>query len=108
MQDGRVVAVLFFASHRGVTMRAGGRMTPELQTKILWSIQGAGGDPLVLRGHEPSGRTFTQRVTGIGGGQYPSIVVVPSKGCWTLTATVAGQAAGSITVPVIAALKTRK
>ena len=61
------------------------------------------------RGHHRlhlTSRSFTQSVAGIGGGQFPSVPVVPSKGCWTLTESVGGRTVGEITIPVVAALGT--
>lgn len=102
--DERFAAVLFYATAADQTMRAGGTMGGGLSTKILWWVA-SGGDDLLIRGTEArSGRTFTQQVTGIGGGQFPSVPVVPSAGCWTLTETVAGRTVGAITIPVAAAV----
>jgi len=87
-------------------MRAGGRMSPGFATKIFWWIPD-GGDTLVIRGVEAaSGRHFIQTVAGIGGGQFPSVPVVPGKGCWTLTESVGGRTVGAITIPVSTALRT--
>jgi hypothetical protein len=98
-------AVLFYAQGSDIVMRAGGTMAPGRNTKILWWVKGAGNDPLVIHGRESaSGRRFTQRVESIGGGQYPSIVVVPAKGCWTLDETVSGRYVGTISIPVESAI----
>lgn len=106
MGDTHFFAFLFYTATNDPTMRAGGQMSQGFATKIFWWIPG-GGNTLVIRGVEAtSGRSFTQSVDGIGGGSFPSIPVVPSKGCWTLTESVGGRTAGAITIPVIAALGT--
>jgi hypothetical protein len=106
MGDGGFGAVLFYASRYDPLMRAGGgMMTRAKSTKILWWAPGGAGDPLVIRGRElSSGRTFTQRVDGLGDGQFPSIPDVPAAGCWTLTETAKGAVLGAITIPVSAAI----
>lgn len=106
MGDARFGAFLFYAGGADPTMRAQGRMTASLRTKILWWVTG-GGDVITIRGREHgSGRTFSQVVQGIGGGQFPSVPVVPTAGCWTLTESVDGQDVGAITIPVIGPLGT--
>ncbi len=107
MGSDHFVAYLFYTvGTTDPTMRAGGRMSPGLSTKIFWWIPD-GGDTLVIHGVEAtSGRSFTQRFAGIGGGQFPSAPVVPSEGCWTLTESIAGKTVGAITIPVTTALKT--
>lgn len=106
MGDGRFAAVLFYARGIDITMRAGGEMAKGSSTKILWWVA-SGGDVLTIRGKETvSGRSFTQTVTGIGGGQFPSVPVVPVRGCWTLTESVGGRDVGEITIPVTGPLGT--
>jgi hypothetical protein len=103
--NNKFVAVLFYSRNGSPRMRAGGLMAKGESTKILWSVAGGRDDPLVIHGSESdSGKSFTQKVDGIGNGQYPSIPVVPSAGCWTLAESVAGQHVGSITVPVAPAI----
>ncbi len=71
------------------TMRASGRMSAGSTTKLFRWIPN-GGDTLVIRGAETASRRhFTQTVAGIGGGQFPSVPVVPGKGGWTLTESIA-------------------
>lgn len=104
MGDARFAAVLFYASGSNPTMRARGKMTKTQTTKIFWWVA-EGGNTLVVRGKErASGRSFSQVVEGIGGGQFPSVPVVPSAGCWTLTGSIGGREVGAITIPVVAAL----
>lgn len=100
MGDARFTAVLFYANGADPTMRALGRMRTGTSTKIFWWVAG-GGDVMTVRGEElASGRTFRQVMTGIGGGQFPSVPVVPSAGCWTLTESIDGRDVGAITIPV--------
>jgi hypothetical protein len=55
------------------------------RTKILWHVRGGSGTiTLVGRRLDAAGR-FRQRFPAIGGGYFPSIVVVPSAGCWRVT-----------------------
>ena len=74
-----------------------------------WWVARQRAGPLVIHGREASsGRTFTQWIgLGVGDGQYPSRTVVPSAGCWTLTATIGGEKVGAITVPVAALIAGR-
>lgn len=99
------VAYLFYPlATTDPTMRAGGRMSAGMATKVFWWVR-SGGDTLVIRGVEAtSGRTFTQTVVGIGAGQFPSVPVLPGAGCWTLTESIAGKTVGAITIPVTTAL----
>ncbi|GAA1506094.1 hypothetical protein GCM10009677_43170 [Sphaerisporangium rubeum] len=99
MGGGDFAAVLFYADGDDPTITPGGKAADGGNTKILWLIRAADG-PLTVRGTEAVGRgSFTQEVTRSDGISYPSIVVVPSAGCWTLEASVSGRVAGSITVP---------
>jgi hypothetical protein len=87
-------------------MYAGGQMSDGNITKVLWWVARHRAGPLVIHGREgSSGRTFTQSIgLGVGHGLYPSRIVVPGTGCWTLTAIVSGEKVGGITVPVAAAV----
>lgn len=100
MGNDRFIAVLFYAKNGDPTMRAGGTMPNGGTTKILWWAAQASDGPLVIHGTAAEGAAFTQTVPGLGNGQYPSIVDVPAKGCWTLRTTVRGREVGAITVPV--------
>lgn len=92
-------AVLFYSRDGSPIMTAGGKMPDGRNTKILWLVCDPVEGPLTIRGSTPSGgKTFVQRVEG--GGNYPSIVVVPNAGCWTLEASLAGRKVGEIAVPV--------
>ena len=55
-------------------------------TKILWHVR-RGSGRMTLRGTRLDGPgRFTQRFRA-SGSDYPSIVAVPSSGCWRLTVT---------------------
>jgi hypothetical protein len=79
-------------------------------TKILWTIDHASiSDTLQVDGTNLSnpGKTFHQTINpgsspaaNLSQNQYPSIVVVPSAGCWKLQIT-SGQASGTITMWVV-------
>jgi hypothetical protein len=70
-------------------------------TKILWVVRKRFGATLTLRATRLDGPgTFTRRFAH-GGGQFPSIVDIPTAGCWRLSlrtgkarATVVAQAVG--------------
>jgi hypothetical protein len=64
----------------------GGRAPNGGATKILWLAQGSGAElVLVVRGKRLDRRgSFTQRFSMAGGNQFPSIVNVPTAGCWQL------------------------
>ena len=69
-----------------ITTRGG--VPGSYQTKILWHVPG-GSIVVAVSGRKLDGPgRFRQRfpVSG-GGGWFPSIVVVPSAGCWRLTVT---------------------
>jgi hypothetical protein len=84
--------------------------TDGASTKILWTIDHASiSDALQIDGTNLSnaGKTFHQTinpssspVANLSQNQYPSIVVVPSAGCWQLQIT-SGQASGTITMWVV-------
>jgi hypothetical protein len=102
MGDDQFAAVLFYAKGDSPLMYAGGQMPDGDITKILWWVATPRTGSLVIHGREASsGRTFAQSIgLGVGQGQYPSQMVVPSAGCWRLTATIGSAHVGAITVPV--------
>jgi hypothetical protein len=109
MGGARFAAVLFYAHGGSPEIYAGGRMPNGNITKILWWVARQRAGPLVIHGREASsGRTFTQWIgLGVGDGQYPSQTMVPSAGCWTLTAAIGGKKVGAITLPAAAAVADR-
>lgn len=97
MGDDDFVAVLFYAENDDPTLKPGGEFPGGKQTKILWLIRDAVG-PLTIHGSAPGPQgDFTQQIDGSG--SYPSIVVVPREGCWTIDATVDGRHVGSVVLP---------
>ena len=65
-------------------MHTNGKMPDGATTKILWRIQNAAtGGELVVKGKNLSlpGSTFRQTFPSTGG-DIPSIVAVPTAGCW--------------------------
>ncbi len=82
-------------------LHTGGGYLDGSATKILWMVdnpQASG--PLQLDGTNLShpGKTFQQTITGEG--EIPSIVVVPSAGCWHLQIT-SGNANGTLLLWVV-------
>ena len=73
-------------------------------TKILWVIRNVHAAlNVVVRGHDLGGpATFRQSfpVAGGHGAMYPSIVVIPSAGCWRLDVS-SGGARGSLIVNAV-------
>jgi hypothetical protein len=68
-----------------VMITAGGGVPGGYATKILWHVRGGSlSVSLVGRRLDGPGR-FTQHFSGVGGGFFPSIVVVPNAGCWRIT-----------------------
>ncbi len=55
------------------------------QTKILWHVRGGSGTITLVGRRLDGANRFRQRFPGISGGYFPSIVVVPSDGCWRIT-----------------------
>lgn len=97
---GKTLAVLFYSQDGTSLMRAGGTMSPGITTKILWIMPTRGHDHITLQGEEvPQGSEFKQTVPNSSGAQYPSVVKVPSPGCWKITAKV-NDYSSTIVIPV--------
>lgn len=90
-----VLAVLFYSHGRSSAVGTRGRMptAPDgaraSSTKVLWVVQhpaDTGASHALLRGIELSGtERFTQTLGPAGAaGQYPSIIDIPSPGCWQI------------------------
>jgi hypothetical protein len=77
-----------------------GQAESETATKILWWVHGKGSPTLTIVGNRTDGAgSFRQTITGPSLGDsttFPSIVKVPSPGCWTL-AIHSGSTSGSMT-----------
>ena len=92
----------------GALLYTGGRTPEGGFTKVLWSTTRTTSVPsgdLVLRGTQLDGNgTFRQTLPAVGlNGPWPSHVVVPTTGCWLLTARVGRLpgAAGILVVRVV-------
>jgi hypothetical protein len=71
----------------GLVIYAGGK-NGRLATKILWTLPKGAARVLRIAGRRLDGDgSFGERWTAAGGRQFPSIVDVPSAGCWSLTLT---------------------
>ena len=85
LMDGRV------SGSDGLVLYAGGR-NGALATKILWAFPTRrSGRVLRVTGRRVDGAgTYTARFPSAGGGEFPSILSLPSAGCWTLTLRTGG------------------
>jgi hypothetical protein len=72
------------------------------QTKILWHVRGgrSGRVTIVGRRLDAPGR-FRQRFPAIGGGYVPSIVSVPTPGCWRIS-VISGRRVGRFALLAVA------
>jgi hypothetical protein len=72
----------------GLHIYSGGQ-SPDgrVSMKILWELRsGSAAATLDVRGKRLNGSgSFSQTLSSIGGGQFPSIIDVPRSGCWRLT-----------------------
>jgi hypothetical protein len=94
-----VVAVLFYATDTDAVMGTDGVMSDGRNTKILWLLDGIRG-PLSVVGTEASSEETFEQTWHSDAAQHATHVDVPSPGCWTLTASIAGMNAGSVTIRV--------
>lgn len=70
-----------------VMITPGGGIPGQYATKILWHVPGGSGI-VSIDGQRLDGRGhFRQRFSVTGRNDYPSIVHVPSPGCWRITVT---------------------
>jgi hypothetical protein len=93
--------VLFYARQANPDIPAHGGWSDGGSAKILWWATGAAAQ-LAVHGREATtAREFNQTFPTIGNGQYPTVVTVPTPGCWTLDATIGNQHVGSITLRVV-------
>jgi hypothetical protein len=83
--------VAYFFSPRSPFLTAGASLPPTVRNKILWVEEDpTGGDLLIVA--NPSGATkpsvqLTVPPAGSPRGTYPSIVSLPTPGCWHLAVT---------------------
>lgn len=91
----------------GALLYTGGRTPTGGNTKVLWrtdDFDGRVSGELDLVGAGLDGTaSVSQRLATVGGGYWPSIVVIPEPGCWLLTARVGAvpAAAGILVVRVV-------
>jgi hypothetical protein len=95
------VAVLFYARQANPDIPAHGGWSDGGSAKILWWADGSAAQ-LAVHGREATtAREFNQTFPTIGNGQYPTVVTVPTPGCWTLDATIGNHQVGSITLRAV-------
>lgn len=86
--------------HRDAIIGTRGQAGSGVVTKILWWVHGTGSPTLTIVGRRTDvANSFRQTVTGPSLGTnttFPSIVSVPTPGCWVL-AIHSGSTRGSIT-----------
>ena len=81
----QAAAVLFYADGEDITIGTRGANGPQKQSKILWLVDGKPDGPLTLDATNlTTGTRLTQDFEG--GGNFPSIPVLPDAGCWHLDA----------------------
>jgi len=87
----------------GLHMYSGGQ-SPDgrISMKILWALRRGNAAVLRVQGRRlDGGRRFSEVWGAIAGNeQFPSIIDVPTSGCWRLTVR-AGQATAQVTVLVV-------
>jgi hypothetical protein len=94
LMDGRV------NQSDGLVIYAGGQRG-DVATKILWTIRKGAGRVLRISGRRLDGNdSFSERWPGVGGRKFPSIVRVPSAGCWQLS-IVSGRVRASVVVQAV-------
>jgi hypothetical protein len=95
-------------SHRikHAVIGTGGRAGGGAATKILWWAQGDGSRRLTVTGHRlDAAGSFRQTISGPLASRstyFPSIITVPTTGCWSIELQ-AGSAAGSVTIRAVTA-----
>lgn len=89
---------------RRAVIGAGGRAGDGGATKILWWVEGRGATSLTVTGQRlDAAGSFRQVIPGPSQGRstfFPSIITVPTSGCWRLELH-AGSAAGSVTMRAV-------
>lgn len=91
---------------RRAVIGVGGRAGGGGATKILWWVQGSGATRLMVTGERlDAAGSFRQTIPGPSPGRntfFPSIITVPTTGCWRLDLQ-AGSTAGSVTLKAVTA-----
>jgi hypothetical protein len=94
LMDGRV------NGSDGLVIYTGGQ-NGNLATKILWTIRKGAGRVLRISGRRLDGSgSFRERWRGVPGRNFPSIVRVPSAGCWQLS-IVSGRIRASVVLQAV-------
>lgn len=84
----KATAVLFYATGEDSTIGTSGANGPQMKSKILWLVDGKPDGPLTLNATNLT--TGTRLIQGFeGGGNFPSIPVLPDAGCWHIDAKLA-------------------
>jgi hypothetical protein len=103
VQASNALAGVVFTWHGGARLElpVGGMWADGASAKVLWWPWRRGaGRVLVLRGRSnDDGATFQQRFPAASTG-FPSIVKLPSEGCWTLT-LASGSLHGQVVVRAV-------
>lgn len=97
-----IIGHLFFYSPADPYLHTGGKMPDGSTTKILWVASaslGMIGNQLEVTGTRLPNKdeTFRQVFPVANGNEFPSIVNVPSAGCWQL-ALITGSISGTVTL----------
>jgi hypothetical protein len=91
---------------RRAVIGVGGRAGGGGATKILWWVQGHGAASLMVTGQRlDAAGSFRQTIPGPSPGRnvfFPSIITVPTAGCWRLELQ-AGSTTGSVTLKAVTA-----
>jgi hypothetical protein len=89
---------------RRAVIGVGGRAGGGGATKILWWVHGRGATRLMVTGQRlDAAGSFRQTIPGPSRGRstfFPSIITVPTSGCWRLQLH-GGSAAGSVTMRAV-------
>jgi hypothetical protein len=82
---------------------AGGSDGHGKHMKVLWRprVRGAGTSLRIVGARLDDSGSFVEHWTAVGGGLFPSIVRVPSAGCWLLTLQT-GRLTATITASALA------
>ena len=96
VSSANLVGVLFYSRDGTSTIGLDGKMPDGGNTKILWFVREATVGPILIQGDSDRGGRFEASFEGAG--SYPSIVEVPSAGCWTLRASLGAREVGTVAV----------
>ena len=104
VQASRALAGVLFTwnGSPALELPTGGAWRNGSTAKVLWWPRRAGGRSLTIRGRslDAGGGTFIQKFSAASSG-YPSIVDIPSAGCWRIDVTT-GTLHGTVVVRAVA------